>query len=387
MGRYLIGALLAALVLLGGLFAVFSLLVQQSVAQENNQKFDVAIVGYTDDPFLQMGLNALTAFDSSRFSLNILQMETQEAAGALARGEIAAYVVVPDNFVDNAMRGEILPLQFVSTTGAAGLVSIFKSELTGVFSQILLSAQKGVYGMAEVIEDNDKSYGNIMDDMSIRYATYVFSRDKLYSVDELGIADALGLEGYLLCGLSVLFLLLCCLPYAPLMIRKDTALARMQAAKGRPAFRQCLVDMAVYTLALFAMLLILLLIGVCIMGDKLPFLSVVLAAIPVVILAAALSYMLYCLSTDLVGGILLMFFTTLALCFVSGCLYPVYFFPVRVQQIAAWLPTGLARTQLAGCITGVPAGLTSLWLLLYSLLFFLVGSFVSVRRIKEVAHQ
>ena len=377
MGRYLIGAFLAALVLLGGLLAIFGLMVQQSTTQENNQKFDIAMVGYTDDPFLQMGLNALTAFDSSRFSLNILQMTTKEAQGALSRGEIAAYVVVPENFVDNAMRGEILPLEFVSTTGAAGLVSMFKTELTGIFSQILLSAQKGVFGMAAVIEDYDKSYGNIMDDMSIRYATYVFSRDKLYQVEELGIADALGFEEYLLCGLSVLFLLLCCLPYAPLMIRKDTALSRMQAAKGRPAFLQCCVDMAVYALALFMTLVLLLLIGLCILGDALPFVSVLLNALPVVILAAALSYMLFSLSTDLVGGILLTFFTTLALCFVSGCLYPVYFFPVQVQQIAAWLPTGLARTQLANCITGEPAGLNTLWLLMYSTVFFLVGSLVA----------
>lgn len=385
MARFFPGAFLAALVLLGSLLAVFSLTVDKNASKAENQKFAVAIVGYTDDPFLQMGLSALKAFDSSRFSLDIQQMQTQQANEALARGEIAAYVEVPENFMDAAFRGEILPLKFVSTTGAAGLVSIFKDEITAVFSQILLSAQKGVFGMAEAAADNGQSVGQKMDDMSIRYATYVFSRDRLYAVTELGIADALGLEGYLLCGLAVLFLLLCCLSFAPLLIKKETALARMLSAKGISVWTQALADFIAYALALLMMTALLL--AVVRVFAPISLFGVFFRCVPVVVMIAAMSFMLYSLTGDLIGGILLQFFTTLAMCFLSGCLYPVFIFPAQVQKIAAWLPTGLARTQLAGCITGAQPGLPVLWLLLYSTLFVLVGSTAFARRIRGEARQ
>lgn len=384
LGKSLPGALLAALVLLGSLLAIFQLAVRQDADSAENQKFPVALVGYTDEPFLQMGLTALSAFDSSRFSLDIQQMELGQAQKALSRGDIAAYVEIPEGFIEEALYGNILPLKFVSTTGAAGLVSIFKDEVTDVISEILLSAQKGVYGMESAVRDNGLSVGRNMDTMSIRYADYVFVRDKTYSLQELGIADSLGLEGYLLCGLSVLFLLLCCLPFAPALIRRDLSLQQMLCARGRSGFRQSLTEFFSYFLNLLVMVLILLLGAELFAGNQFPLMAVLLRVIPVVLMAASLSYLLCSLSTDLIGGLVLQFFTVLALCFVSGCLYPVYVFPVGVQQVAAWLPAGIARSLLSGCITGQGAGWLPVWLLCYSLVFFLTGSLINTRRIKGV---
>ena len=103
-----------------------------------------------------------------------------------------------------------------------------------------------------------------------------------------------------------------------------------------------------------------------------------------VLLVSAFSYMLYCLSTDLIGGILLQFFTALGLCFISGCLYPAYFFPPQVQTMAQLLPTGVARSLIAGAFTGEGSPLTVLLLTAYSAVFFLIGSLVTCRRVKEV---
>ena len=101
------------MVLLGSLLAVFGLVIRQDAASDKNQKFPVALVGYTDEPFLQMGLNAVAAFDSTRFSVDIRQMELEDAKKALTAGQIAAYVEIPENFVNEAMVGNILPLKFV----------------------------------------------------------------------------------------------------------------------------------------------------------------------------------------------------------------------------------------------------------------------------------
>jgi hypothetical protein len=65
-------------------------------------------------------------------------------------------------------------------------------------------------------------------------------------------------------------------------------------------------------------------------------------------------------------------------------MYPVFFFPTAVQQVAAWLPTGLARTQIASCITAA-APASTLPLLGYSAAFFALGTLLQIRRVREVA--
>lgn len=382
--RHLPGALIVTLVLLVGLSAVLQLLTQQQLADEENVRFRIGVVGYTDDPFLQMGMTALSSYDSSRFSMELINMTRQEAERAMSLGQLSAYVEVPEEFVAEAMYGRILPLKFVSTVGATGMISIFQTEITDTISQILLDSQKGVYGMNDAAGDHGVYQSGSMDKMALKYAEFAFSRDKTYRVEVIGIGDGLDFGQYLLCGFSVMFLLLSCLPYAPQMIRRDVALPQMLAARGRSAFWQTVCDFGAFLLAMLVMLLVVTLAVALVLGELAAFVPVILQAVPAVVLAAALSYLLYSLSTDLVGGLLMQFFVTLAMCFVSGCMFPADFFPTAVQQFAAWLPTGVARSQIAGALTDSGSWQILALNVAYSLVLFLAGSFVSCRRIREV---
>ncbi len=384
--RFLPGAICIVLVLLGGLLVALQTVMERVEESDENQVFRIALVGYTDDPFIEMGLAAMGALDSTRFTLHIQVMEEGEAATALAQGEISTYVVVPDGFVSAALHGETLPLKLVTTDGAAGMVSIFKAEITQTISTILLSSQRGVFGVESLFYE----YGlharlpARTDELSYKYVDYVLTRDAVYTVNELGIADALGLEGYLLCGLAVLLLLLTCLPFAPLMISADPSLGQMMAAKRRSALRQAWCDYAAFVVILTMLVLVLgVAAAVIVPGVGWGRMAAVLAqGFPVLLMAAGFSFMLYALVSDLISGVLLHFFVTLAMCFVSGCLYPVDFFPVAVQKLAAWLPTGIARSQLAGCLTGEVAVHAILALLGYSALFFVVGALARRGRIR-----
>jgi len=385
--RTLPGALLVTLVLMAGLFVAYSVVTRQASDAQENQKFQVGLSGSVDDPILQMGLSALEAFDSTRYALEILRLSEQEAQDALVRGDIAAYVVIPDGFIEDAMAGNLRPLRFVSTTGAAGMVSIFKEEFTKVISDLLMEAQKGVYGMMDGFEAYDAPYQQaLVDGLCFEYVGLVLTRNNAYSLQELGIADALGLEGYLLCGLAVVLMLLSCLPFAPLMIRRDPALARMLAAKGKGLVKQNLLELAAFALVLLAMLLMggttaLLLVPQ--KPDGAQVWDILLRCLPVVLTVATFSFFLYSLSAELVSGVLLQFFAALAMCFVSGCMYPVFFFPESIQRMAAWLPAGLARSQLAGCITGENSVAALLGLLGYSVLFAGAAVAVRVRAVKQ----
>lgn len=382
--RYLPGALCVMGLLLGGLFAALNMMLQQDAAKEENQKFPVAICGETDNVFLQMGLTMVTSMDSSRYTLDIRQMETDAAKKALAGGEIAAYVEIPDGFMEAAFAGELIPLNMVSTAGASGIVSIFKEELTDVIGDILTDSEKGVFGLENAMWDQGqgRKIGNRMDRLALKYVDYIVLRDQVYTLEELGIADQLDLRQYLICGLTVLFAMLACLPFAPLQIRQDPALGRLLRAKGYSALWQTLLDFAAYALTLFIIAGLLLPL-LRLLGNGPISANAVLQGIPVVLMVAAYSFLLFSLSGDLMTGVLMQFFLTLGLCFVSGCIYPTYFFPVEVQKWAAFLPAGLARTQLAGCFTGSAA---ATWHLLgYTAAFLGISIYARSRKIRGVA--
>lgn len=386
--RFLPGALLVAAILAGSLCLAFFLFAQQSSAKEENQKFPFAICGETDDTFLQMGLSTLTSFDSTRFALDILEMEENDAANALAKGEISAYVVIPEGFMEAAFAGQILPIKFYTTAGARGIVSLVKEELSSMISVLLLSSQKGVYAMWDTMVDNGLQHnaGGQMDRLALKYVDYIFVRDRVYSLEELGIADDLGLEDYLLCGLCVLLMMLICLPFAPQIICTDPALGRLLCAKGKPAWLQALCDFTAYAATLLCLLLILLTCAALCFPQLEDLAALFGKCSAVLLLAAAFSFMLYSLSRDLISGIMLQFFVTVILCFVSGCLYPLYFFPVQVQQLAQWLPTGIARTLLASYLTGSAPAATLPMLLCFCAAFVAIGMWARVRHIREVVH-
>lgn len=376
--------LCVAAVLFGSLAAAYSAMVRMNKESDAKAKFKVGLVGTAGDTYLQLGLAALESLDSSRYAIDIVTLTEPDAKKAMERGDIAAFVVIPEGFVDAAMRGEIRPLKYVSTSGAVGLVTMFKDEITRTVNDILLEAQKGIYGAGNALRDHGLSGAQAVYDLSIAYTEFVFDRAKTYSVQELGIADGLGLEGYLLCGLSVLFLMLICLPFATLLVRRDHALARMLAARRRPVIGQAASEFGAYLLGILillaAALLCFSLTGLKIAASGLT----ILYGLPAVLTVVSLSFLLYQIPSDLISGVLLQFLAALFLCFISGCLYPGYFFPEAVQRIAAVLPTGIARAQLAGCITGTFSAGQTLALLGYSVAFFTAALAVRMRKVTRV---
>lgn len=373
--------LCVVLVLFGGLMILYGNMIRTAEESEENSVIHVALSGYTDDPFIEMGMSALQAFDSTRFSIEIEMMDEADAISALEKGDIAAYVVIPDGFVDAAMYGEIMPIKYVSTSGAVGLVSIFKDEISGLISEILVACQKGAYGVYNALEDNGEASraNKLLNDATIRYVEFVFIRSNAYSTEELGISDGLGLDGYLFCGLTVLFLLLTCLPFAPIHVRQDHSLGKMLAAKRRPLFAQLGCEYLAYLGGMMLMTAAVIAV-VCIGGRFFPIplfdgmdmgriAPTAVSVIPITVMITAFSFMLYELTDNLISGVLLQFFAILAMGFVSGCMYPVFFFPESIQKLAACLPTGIARTHLAGCITDSITLRPIIELAIYSLIF------------------
>lgn len=377
--RILLPALVVAAILFGCLALAYQAVVSLTDDTQEQAKIKMGVVGTAGDTFLEMGMLALKTMDSSRFAIDFVQMEESEAEDAMRRGEIAAFAVIPEGFVDAAMYGEIMPVKYVSTAGAVGLTTLLKDEITKMVEDIVIQTQKGIFGTGDAMREEGLSGGSAENELTFKYFDFIFARSKMYAVSQLGNGSDIGLEDYLLSGFCVVLLMLICLVFAPTMVRRDMSLSRVLSAGNRSVIGQVICDFAVYLIGIFCIIAVLMGIAVWTGWVELSA-GVLLQWIPIVIAMGALSFLLYELTTNLISGVLLQFFALLALCFVSGCFYPVTFFPDSVQTLASYLPTGIARTQLAESFAGVIHFGGALALLGYGVLFF--GTAVLIRKAK-----
>lgn len=375
--------LLVAILLFAGLAAVFGGIMQLEDEDVDHQRLKVAITGDTDNPYISIGKAAMETVDSTRFALEMVLLDEEEAAAALQKGEIVAYAVFPEGFMEAALYGEIRTIKYITRPGMTSIVSILKEEITQVVVDLVEYTQKSVYGMADAIRDNQGTeIGKHVNDFSIENTELLLSRADVYTVEQIGVADGVSVTQYYICGIAVFCVLLLGIPYAALLVKKDYALSRMLDAHGHSSVKQVLCEYTAYAG-------VMLLLVACIIGgaavacacmewtDAASVVSIGFQLIPVVLMVAALNMLIFEASGNLVVGALLQFFISIALCFVCGCFYPIYALPQVLQSVSAFLPVGLARGYLANCIVGDSPWVNLGGVVLYLLLF--ISAVVLVR--------
>ena len=371
--RFLIWGLCVVAVLFGCMALIYNAMVsaQEEEAAAEATKLRLGVVGTTQDQYLQWILAAAMQFDSTALSLEMVPMEEEAAMEALTQGRIVAYFVFPENFIQDAMYGDVQKLRFVSHSGAAGLVSILKTEILRIADDILVACESGTYGVGDALDQNGSSdkYSEHVDALAWEYVDFLFDRGKMYRVEDVP-QNALSVDQYMLGGLTVVLLMLSCLPFAPLYIRADQSLFRVLRARRVRLVQQTAAEFVAY----FAALMVLLMAVAAILhfGNMLPEgntgLRVFAGCLPALLMMASLTYCIYSLSDHLISGVLLAFVAILALCFIGGCMYQIQMFPLSVQHAAKILPSGIARESVTDCLMG--NSVSGVWPLLgYSTVF------------------
>ena len=350
-----------------------------SSKQEEKMLLNVAITGDTDNGYLDLGITALKTLDETRFSINIIEMEEKEAEKALSKGELAAYAVLPDDFIENALVGDVEPIKYITTAGAEDVTTLLKNEVTTLITDMVLSSQKGVYAMGSMLEGNAESQ---MTRLSVKYVNLILRRNELIEYKSLDVNEGLSLFEYYICGLFIFIISVLPICFSPLYINKDNSLSSFLVSKGYTNLKQLLCEF----LSLFSAFLLLEAVifgGLGILSSHLHIETGLLSAqnilrfaiysLPVTVMIVSLNLMLCEISSNLVGGMLLQFFLSVALCYISGCFYPSYVFPKIIQKTAVFLPTGIAFKQLSAFFKYQSTGKTTLLLCLLAVLFLLIA--------------
>ena len=99
--------LFTALIILVSVVTIFLAIQSKLQNSEENKRFKIAITGDLDDKYSQLGVAVLQNFDETRFAIDLVELTTAEAETQLKKGQISAYVVLPENFIERALAGDV----------------------------------------------------------------------------------------------------------------------------------------------------------------------------------------------------------------------------------------------------------------------------------------
>lgn len=383
---------LSALLLLAASLFVFSAWQEDSTG-DNRTRIRVGVVGDASDTYMGIGIEALQNLDDSQYFMELVSMTEEEASKALIRGEINCYLRVPEDFVDSLVRGDNSPATFVSSPGQEDIGTAIMADIINAISGLVLHSQAGIYTLQNYMRASglpDVNYH--VNALNMDYILSILSRNRFFAVEETGMAGQLSAYGYYLCGFLVLFLLLWGLTCNSFFLNRDIALTKLMIAKGYGAGKQVVTEYIAYAvLMLISVGAFFALLFPVINRMELPVrewmaletgerLSFLLGLLPVAVLMAAFQFFLYECSFSVLSALLLQFIGTLSVGFLSGCLYPVNFFPESVQRVAGMLPAGIAREYLSLRLCGESAFQKLLLMGLYAVCF--VAASVALRRKK-----
>lgn len=375
---------------------MMGLFLNMDASKDSKRKIQIGIAGDISDSYLGLGIYALQYLDSSRFAIDFHNISEEEARNRMAAGELSAYVCIPDGFIDSLISGENKPITYVTSNGQMGVGSLIINELIDVVSNFITESQNGIYGMQRFMLQHalEADFEAATNELNLRYIEFILNRTSVYGFETIGISNDLSLTGYYLCGILILFFLLWGINCSTLFSKKDIALSRLLASKGQGAFLQVLGEYLAYLLLMLFSLLcitVILILAVNIVGFPVPewenagsakILLFVLAQIPVIAVISAFQFFLYELIDNIVSAVILQFLCAICLGYLSGCFYPVNFFPDSMQKLAVMLPTGAALSYADKSLLAKPAIGEAVLLILYFTVFITLSVMTRRQRLK-----
>lgn len=387
--------LLLSALLLGAIGTAMFGLLSDKDSDDEDSLVSIGIVGDMTDSYLGMAVSALQNQDSSRFSLSVRTISDEsDAAAMLSRGELAAYIIMPDNFIAEAIDGDLKKITCVTSAGATDFGTQVSNELMQTVTRMVMYSQKGIFGfqnaaMAYGVPDGE-AY-DMGDDVSWDIIDYVLDREKAYDIIEVGTDGVDRLPDPLICGMLMLLIMLWGITCCTIFNARNKPLRRVLSAKGTGAAAQVAGEYGAYLVFMTAMLGVLSVVIVAASPffptmsslEKYDFTRLLPGILLPILTISALQFFLYEVSGGLVTGALLQFFCAMGMGYISGCVYPAYFFPEAVQSAAALLPSWSCRVWLDELLAGRASLGTIAVLIGYFAVFLLLTVVIRRERIKR----
>lgn len=384
LGFTLILSLCAAL-LLTSLFAAKA---------ENKRNLKVGVVGDIGDSYLNIGVDTLQSFDSSRFYLTFVNVDDEESAQKrLTKGEFIGYVVIPEGFADSLSDEIPATLKYVSQNAPNSIAPLLTEELVGIVSQFVLESQNGIYGVEDIAWDHDVEID--MYDANMTFINSVLARDTVYDVEVLGVGNGLGFTAYYIFALIMVLILLWGITGCLYLVRTDMALPRLLCSRSYGSFLQIIAEYIPFTVMTALNLTIIVLALSLFPSEEIyhtlsyaiespaAALMTSLKLVPLAMLICSMQFFLYELCSNIISALLTQLLSMLALSYISGFFYPLSALPMPVQKFSALLPTGIGFDYAVRVFSYDLSFANLAALILYTALFLILSTAVREYKIRR----
>ena len=382
----LLPAVLLPLIAIGLVFAVICALAFVSI-NDSREKIpvNVGIVGKTGGSYLGMGIDVIKTYDTSKYEINFITLEKDEAIRKLKSNEITSCIIVPDRFVTDLVGGKNPHITYVANKNENYFGAQLIREIARAVSESIPPAEAGIYAMQQIAEENGFSDKEIRDfdvEMSLKNINFALNRTNYFSPEVLGVRDDLTSQEYYLCAVVFLLIMLWGVFCNNMLRPKSTAFTGYLKSKGIGSFRQTVSEYFAYFAVSFAVMTVLCVIVAAVLiyfpQNIIRFSDITIPGalvfsvkvIPALLLITAFQFMLYQLIDSVSGVILGQFMSAIILSYLAGCFYPIDFFPVSYQKIISFLPNGAGFAYIRQSFSGNISLFVFITTVIYGVLFF-----------------
>lgn len=316
----------------------------------------VGLVGDVDNKYIKFGLTALKSVDISKDYLEISTYDSEdEASRDLLNGEIAGYMIIHENFISSVLHGENTPATFVIKNSLVDLTTMLVNDVVSTVSNLVVESQVGIFAMEDIYNEYKLSgRSDASKAINAKYISFIISRDDMTELTTLGSRSEVSTVGYYACSFIILLLIFVGVMCAHICVKPTMALSRLLSSRSCSSFWQIVSEfISFFAIMLFSFILLFSLTNVFLPSissfvpellnmTRYELFLMFLKLLPVVLLVSSMQFFIYTLCDEVISATLLQFVVSFGLAFVSGCIYPISFFPEGIKEFSSHLPLGIA---------------------------------------------
>ena len=359
---------------------------QKTFSSDENQKIKVGVVGNKGETFFGVGISAIKNIDTSRFSIELIDMTEDEAKRELLNNNIFGYVNIPDDYIKNILNGKNISADYIVRKGSVNFGALLTSEIVDSISELITKSQQSIYAMRDVSRKYNKED---MEDntykINMNYISLVFSRANTFDIQNLGIKDSVSTLTFYICSVFILLIFLWGISTMAMFQKNDYSINSLLKSKGLKSFWQviseyfCLIIITYLTIFIFTLSGIIFIYAFG-LDDFLSFDIVlvflfIIKSVPCTLMILSFILLVNEFIQNMVARAMLILIFALLTSYLSGFFYPSYFFSDSLINFMELLPSGSAFSYLRKSVSGLDFTKDLLVILAYNFAFILISVF------------
>lgn len=352
-----------------------------------DKKFPVGVIMEDDSNLANTVADALLNMKAVNENLDIKFIQKDSAIDMLKSSEIIAAIHIPEDTAHDIVTGKNTPITIIFPEDS-GFEAVIIKELADSVTTMLGSAQAGIYSIYDFYNENEAA--DKIDDallrMNLKYINIAATGNKMFDKTVVTASGSIPLMTYYICGALVLFILLFGINCFNGRLSLSSYNSKRLSQSGTPLIAQGLSSYISTALGQLTAIAIVATPAVFIMkmfNLKLegPARIGMILTIPIfIMISSSFVYLISSITEHVTGQVMITFFSTIVMCFISGCFIPTAMLPDILKIVSKFMPAYYMINFSSSFLSGSFDGISLLICLGFAIILFLLGLLISYQK-------